>query len=311
MAPQGMSVHVGVNNPDPKFGVTPLQGSVPDAISMQNIATIAGFNAQPFHDGEATFDKVTAAVLNAAAKLQAGDIFLFTFAGHGSFQPTSALIDGGRDETILLRDCLLIDNFVRRNLWSQFKKGVRILAIADSCHSETALLSLNAASAAASALAATLDVVPDVPAVDLAGGGSPQSESIGETDLVQPPPRQAAKRKGVNRGLTEADRERILDADKEIHERITKQLLSGEAAKLKASLMTLAACLDRQEALDFPDHGAFTRALLEVWNGGQFLGDYNRFIEDIQAKFSPLEQFPNMQLDQADDAFVKQKPFTI
>lgn len=310
MAPIGISVHVGVNTADPVFKVPPLEGCVADAISMHEIAVKNKFDAiPPFIDEKATFENVKNAILHAANKLKdTGGIFLFTFAGHGSFgegfwtdEP-----DDGQDETILLRDCILIDNYLRRNLWSQFTENVRILGIADSCHSGTVLIAKSGNGSGGH----TGRVIFDAPAppVEVAGGGVVSAPSPHALPADIETAREPRKR---FRGFTTADRDRIVATRPEIHKRLRLELLSGAAAELKASLLTLAACQDNEEAVDNPDHGAFTRALLEVWNKGAFQGNYDDFINRIRAKLSSTEQHPVRRPDVVAEFFRIQRPFTI
>jgi hypothetical protein len=306
--PRGISVHVGVNTADPVFGVTPLEGCVFDANSMRDIAESRGFEAEIFADGNATFDNVSAAILNAAEQLTAGDIFLFTFAGHGSFQSTiPSNEDGdGQAETILLRDCVLIDNFLRRNLWSRFREGVRILGIADSCHSDTvfstSILSdpvVNSANAPS-------------PEVITAGAGVAElaTSSGGRVAGRVPPPSFSVSSNRV-RAYTDTDRAHIESSNPGLHTALRNSLLSGAAATVRASILTLAACRDNEDALDGPEHGAFTQALLDVWNDGAFIGNYDDFITEIRGRFTPDQQRPNRRPNAVDNTFLQQRPFTI
>lgn len=311
--PRGISVHVGVNTPDPAFGVTQLQGCVFDANSMRDIAVSSGFEPTVFLNGNATFENVSAAILAAAEQLTAGDIFLFTFAGHGSFQSTifSNEENDGQDETILLHDCVLIDNFLRRNLWSQFAEGVRILGVADSCNSSTVLTaSLIGSSPVIPSFGGIANV--NAPAPDMAGGGAPELATTSGALVVQaiPPPSLSIGSVAV-RAYTRTDRARIENTNPTLHNRLRNELLSGEQARLKASLLTLAACRDNEEALDGPEHGAFTQALLDVWNGGAFTGNYDDFIARIRERFTPGQQRPNRRPLVVDSAFLQQRPFTI
>ncbi|HXQ71453.1 MAG TPA: caspase family protein [Pyrinomonadaceae bacterium] len=307
--PRGISVHVGVNNPDPVFGVTPLQGCVSDATSMRDIAVSRGFEAKIFLDGNATFENVFEAILDATEQLTADDIFLFTFAGHGSFQSTIPSDEeaDGQDETILLRDCVLIDNFLRRNLWSQFAEGVRILGVADSCHSGSVL----SASHVGPSPGIPSANAPS-PALIMDGGGGPELATTFGTVVVEAaPPRPVSPSSTLVRAFTDADRGRIERLNPELHARLRSELLSGEDANVRASLLTLSACRDNQDALDGPEHGAFTQALLDVWNGGTFTGNYDDFIAGISGRFTPAQQSPNRRPELVDNAFLQQHPFTI
>lgn len=320
--PRGISVHIGVNSPDGLFGATPLEGCRRDAESMRDIAVENGFEATIFLDDAAKFEDVKAAVKDAANRLQAGDIFLFTFAGHGSFRSTVAIEENdGQDETILLHDCVLLDNYLRRNLWSQFAEGVRILGIADSCHSGTVLtgsmVGLSSGVLGSNLVVAGVEVprFDESPAFDVSmnGGSGAEFQATSQPVAIGVAP---AQQRGVSarriRGFTDAERERFERARPKIHERLRKELLSGEAAKVKASLLSLAACRDNEEALDGPNHGAFTQALLDVWNEESFNGNYDDFIGQIRAKIpEPSQQRPIRRPPVVESSFLQQRPFTI
>src|SRR5690606_28987188 len=61
----------------------------------------------------------------------------YSYSGHGGQLPDkNGDEDDGEDETWCLFDGELVDDELS-NLWSSFKKGVRILVFSDSCHSGT------------------------------------------------------------------------------------------------------------------------------------------------------------------------------
>src|SRR5262245_52839539 len=95
MAAKGVSIHVGVNNVNaPGLSLDPLLGCVNDAKRMKEIAETAGFTAKVFRDEEATYELVFDAIVEASTKVTDGDIFLFTFSGHGTRQ---AAIQGNEE----------------------------------------------------------------------------------------------------------------------------------------------------------------------------------------------------------------------
>ena len=142
---RGISLHVGINKPSSAFpNVTTLRGCENDALAMEQIAEAKGFQTRDLLLGsDATYARVTTKILSAAAQLEDGDIFFFTFAGHG-FQ----VVDVGSgqdepdflDEVLLLFDVELLDDVLRKNMWPRFKAGVRVLMVADSCHSGSVFL---------------------------------------------------------------------------------------------------------------------------------------------------------------------------
>lgn len=138
----GLSLHIGLNavSPDHYLGWDgALKGCELDADRMAALAVDQGFSAQMLHTAEATRKNVHEAFARCAATLVAGDIMLVTFAGHGGRVPD---LDGDEhdlwDETWCLFDGQLIDDELR-GLYAQFPAGVRVLVVADSCHSGTVI----------------------------------------------------------------------------------------------------------------------------------------------------------------------------
>jgi hypothetical protein len=156
MSSKGISLHIGVNVLDPAGYPLyppddewpngwdgPLQGCHSDAEAMCAIAKKQGFDTRMLLSGDATVDKVTAAIRQAAAELKAGDTFLITFAGHGGQIPDvtgDEAEDGDEfdtwDETWCLHDRHFIDD-EQQVLYSEFEPDVRIIIVSDSCHSGT------------------------------------------------------------------------------------------------------------------------------------------------------------------------------
>ena len=140
---RGISLHVGVNKPGPKFpGAATLRGAEKDAHDMGLLAAAKGF-ALPnvLSASDATYENVTASICSAAATLTAGDIFLFTFAGHGFQQADQVGAEADEsdeyDEVLVLFDLELFDDVFRKELLPKFAPGVRFLGIADACHSHS------------------------------------------------------------------------------------------------------------------------------------------------------------------------------
>jgi hypothetical protein len=171
---KGRSLHIGVNFLDPAQylfkeyagrkneifavaadGLTPIaadryvigwrgtlgdkgRGCEKDAAEMAKIAQQQGFDAKLLLSEEATSQNVIATITSARDELQPGDIFLVTYSGHGCHikDRNNDEQEDNYDETWCLHDRMFIDD-EQQAFYSQFRPGVRIVALLDSCHSGT------------------------------------------------------------------------------------------------------------------------------------------------------------------------------
>jgi hypothetical protein len=300
--PKGIAICVGLNEvTSTVFKADPLKACENDAREMFSIAMDRNFDknlSSLILAKEATFERVVNAVKTAADVLTFGDLFLFSFAGHGTSKVAeNSEEEDNHDESIVLADHLLIDNFWQNDLWPSFKPGVRALAIADCCHAETALSSLNASPHAFGALANighAANMVSKAAALPIARGGG------GDLAL------EAVRTRAAVRRILDVERDKELEKFSDFY---NKQL-AADSKPIVVSRIFLSACTDRQDAADGAVHGAFTKALLDIWNNGNFQGDYNDLIEGISEKFINSNQTPSLTaLGQPD--FTSERPFTI
>ena len=119
-----------------------LQGCVNDAADWSQVLTARGFAVTTLLDATATKAAMVPAMSALIAGGVAGDSLVITFSGHGTYQPDA---DGdeadGLDEALCPHDIqtrgeALVDDEIRA-IFAARKPGVRVLLIADSCHSGT------------------------------------------------------------------------------------------------------------------------------------------------------------------------------
>lgn len=276
--PRGISLHVGINQVSSAFpGATKLTGPENDAREMEKIAEANHFEVRDLLLGpDATYARVTTKIRSAAAQLEKDDIFLFTFAGHG-FQKVDSGNDpdepaDGLDETILLFDVELFDDVLRQDLWPCFKPGVRVLMIADSCHSESVFL------------------IP------------------GETADIDDFPVATHAHERV-RAISNSTGQRHLAEYGEFYRNISVPVLSPP---ITASLLLLAACEARDETLDGDPNGMYTAAMLEVLKNSDpaDYDALVNGIQTVLTN-AGRNQTPTIEVAGADPDFRGQKPFTI
>jgi hypothetical protein len=102
---------------------------------MAELAHQAGFGSILVLRGrEATSQALHEALAGAAQALQAGDLLLLSFSGHGSQVCDRNLDEGfGWDETWCLADEEILDDKLA-GYWRLFDAGVRIVVVSESCY---------------------------------------------------------------------------------------------------------------------------------------------------------------------------------
>lgn len=142
MSARGISLHIGVNRTNPEHYPgwdEPLKSPEKDVDTMERIAKSQGFETSQLKSEQATRRAVIEAFMNAASELTAGDFFLVTYSGHGGrVKDVSGDEKDKKDDTWCLYDGQLLDDELHV-LFAEFAEDVRVLLIADSCHSGTLL----------------------------------------------------------------------------------------------------------------------------------------------------------------------------
>lgn len=271
---KGMALHLGLNSVDPghyQGWSGDLVACEADANSLAAITGKKGFTAIKLLTRKATRKAALDALANAAAKLAKGDIFVLTYSGHGGQIPDiGGDEDDARDETWCLYDGELVDDELYA-AFAQFKAGVRIFVLSDSCHSGT---------------------------VTREAYYRARPASAGEPTRHRNMPRDVAARVyQANRGFYDG-----IDACAS---------RKKESADVAAAVILISGCQDNQLSSDGDFNGLFTSRLLEVWNGGKCRKAYPKFARAIVDLMPPDQTPNYYVVGAVDKAFAKQVPFTI
>jgi metacaspase-1 len=279
--PQGISIHVGLNEVDPSHYQGwngKLVACEFDADDMQELAEANGFQTQKLLTKDATADALLAGVKDAGGKLRAGDILLLTYSGHGGQVPDANGDEDDRmDETWVLYDRQVVDDELYA-LWSSFPPGARIAIFSDSCHSGTV------------AREAIEAVGVDRVARSANGGGNGQPRVKGMPDEYV---------------------RSVYEANKKMYDDIQKSLPSFDKSDIEASVILTSGCQDNQTSLDGDKNGLFTQTLLQVWNEGKFRGGYRTFRKRIARKMPPWQSPNFFVVGKPNAKFASQHPFTV
>jgi hypothetical protein len=279
---RGISLHLGLNEVDPAHydGWDGELGACEfDADAMESIAKSRGFEATKLLTKAATSDAVKAAIESAAEELDAGDLFLVTYAGHGGQVPDGNDEDepDESDETWVLYDRQLVDDELYV-MWGKFKPGVRILIVSDSCHSGSV------------ARAIEDGVASVVATAEKAAEQSPRYRALPRDKMV------ATYRN-----------------NKQLYDDIQRATPGSGASQgeIGATAILISGCQDDELSRDGFANGRFTEELLKVWAQGAWAGNYPDFQAAILAGM-PDDQHPNyMVVGATNDPFEQQVPFSI
>ncbi len=336
--PRGVSIHIGLDTLDEshykvdgQLLFEPLDGCVKDAILMQEIASSQNFETELFitdtntlipgaHTApnelkaEFIFDRIR----SHAKTLGENDIFLITFAGHGS-QVTNFNDDPeneGFDQTWCMHNRMVIDDELAQ-LWSRFAPGVRILFISDSCHGGSSFASIFMETIISHTTWAINGVAHFL---GFTSGGSMNTR------------KDRKLRDGSSGILFNKHQELYENALKPLSDELKAKGIKSFTELIKASIIAISACQDSEIAQDGVNNGAFTGSIKKVWFGNNtppniFDGTYSEFFNLISAAtteksrnqhpvFFPLvddenlKRFPLIDRNHLED-FRNSKPFRI
>lgn len=276
-SPHGISLHIGVNIVDPKHyhgWEGPLSSCENDADTMGDIASIQGFKTSQLKTANATREAVVQAIRDAAGQLWAGDFFLLSYSGHGGqVNDLNDDEEDGSDDTWCLYDGQLLDDELGV-LFAEFRSGVRVLMLSDSCHSGTMLR----------------DAIM-----------SDHIDEVIEDDFIfsRAMPRRAAL------GTMRQNRSRYIDIQRS---------LPDPRPDIKASVRLLSGCQEHEQSFGNKKTGRFTEAIKKVFDNGAFEGNYKQFhsavVKAVSKAMNP--QTPGHSfVGVANADFDKESPFKI
>ena len=310
-APHGVSLHIGVDHVDPEhYGDDlALPSCINDAREMERIARALGYDTARLEDEQATCSNVSAFLRNAAMNLFAGDALFLTYSGHGSQVPNDSddTEPDLKDETLVLYDRMLIDDEVYA-LLGEFREGVRVHVVFDSCHSGTAFKQLAAPdaldmldvsrqafrdSAIASMkglteqqarndlepgqkrpiTAASLDAAVDGEKPETEAAVAPADDVVEETaDLFADLAMQTTT--GAPKWISG---EQVYDMKKDVYTAVRAAVGSKERRRLACTVTAFSASMDNQTTPAGNPLSLFTYNISRTWDRGSFAGSYTDF----------------------------------
>jgi hypothetical protein len=259
---------------------------------MRKLLGGLGYQTRILLRSKAKLQAVCEEILTAAHDVPPGGIFVLTYSGHGGqvVDSNGDEEEGEMDSTLCLYDGQLVDDKIAW-LFSQFPADVRILFISDSCHS------------------GTIYELADVRIGDHPDARTPSSAA---TNAI---PSEVEEESYRSRAMPKATAALMQSRYGAAYAAEQRQLGTGDGPRattsVAASVITLSACGDDQDALEGEANGLFTKALKQTWDGGTFPGGYEAFIEKI-CKLTPESQTPQLHKSgRPNAAFLGEKPFTI
>nr|AYM52725.1 peptidase C14 caspase catalytic subunit p20 [Archangium disciforme] len=284
---QGYSLNIGLNSVDPAHYAGwdgALMACEADAEDMELIARAQSFSTvRKVLTKEATRERVLKELDEAARVLQAGDLFLLSYSGHGGQLPDRNNDEAdAQDETWVLYDGELIDDEIHAAL-SRLRQGVRVFMLSDSCHSGTVSRMAYAALRNTGSLEMLADAVLDTEAAERRFKDMPVGIAL-----------------------------RTYRNNKAMYDDIMAALPKEDPkSTMKATVLLISGCQDNQLSSDGTFNGLFTANLLRVYNAGKFRGSHRTFHRRIVRRMPPL-QSPNYSLVGIPSReFERQTPFKV
>jgi len=277
--PRGISLHIGLNsvNPDSYGGWDgQLQACENDAICMDKLASAVGYETRKLLTKAATRAAVLSGITDATRSLAKDDIFLLSYSGHGGqIADSNGDEVDGNDETWVLYDGEVVDDELH-DLYTQFKAGVRVVVLSDSCHSGTV--------------------------------------TRGFYERIAPIENDSGLRSHAtfrSKRIPNDVQAKVMQRDAAMYKKIQDDTKAAVDRTPEASVILISGCQDGQLSSDGDVNGLFTENLLKVWNEGKFEGTYRQFQKTIRQNMPPSQQPRYYLVGASNRAFTHQKPFSI
>ena len=141
-SPKGYALHIGVDKTDETvYGhITQLNGCVNDAKALKSITEKERFDTIVLLENRnATRENILKNLKSFADVSRPGDLVVVSYAGHGSYivdESGDEALSGNdpKDEVLVTYNGFLVDDEIFE-VFQEFKVGVRVVWIGDSCHS--------------------------------------------------------------------------------------------------------------------------------------------------------------------------------
>jgi hypothetical protein len=315
------SIHIGLNHVDPDAyngwdGA--LSGCINDARDMQAIADSLGYQSLLLTDSQATSSRVISEIGQASADLSAGDILFLSYSGHGGqVDDVNGDEEDMLDETWCFWDRQLIDDELYA-LWGRFAPGVRIVMLSDSCHSGTVARMLATAQALSRDLTRSRSTAQPGTTASQAAALDSLSKALGldsansTTRATRASPAASAQAAPRRPKRIPPD---IQDVVNRTHAAMhaAAQWLAGPSDKavIGATVVLISGCQDNQLSSDGAGNGLFTERLKQVWNNGNFSGNYRVFTSAICGLMPPYQQPNYFTVGATNPGFEAQSPFDV
>ncbi|MEZ5865425.1 MAG: caspase family protein [Geminicoccaceae bacterium] len=320
-SPMGVSLHIGVDRVDPAhYGSDlALPSCVNDAREMERIALGLGYDTARLENEMATTAQLIGFARNAAVNLFAGDAIFITFSGHGSQVPNNSADNEPdlQDETIVMYDRMLIDDEIYA-LLGEFREGVRVHLVFDSCHSGTAYkqlmlspfdddLVIKARDCHEKACAATLKDLPallldqeqakefapiKVASLDAAiDGEAPETEApaAADAELIQ----KTAELFADLLVTTSTGTPKLVPGDqfyatnKDLYDAVRNAVGMKELDPPACTVTSFSAAMDSQTTPAGNPLSLFTFNISQAWENGSFAGSYLDFHRAVLSRSRP------------------------
>lgn len=260
------SLLVGLDKVNPLAYDGKWDGALPccekDAEDVHSLVKSLGFNKNILlKTKKATRTAVLNGFKSASKELKNGDLFVVYYSGHGGQVPdVNQDEDDSFDETWCLYDGELIDDEMYY-AFSNFREGVRIFMLSDSCHSGT------------------------VSKVAMMNSGN--FESKNDNKIYKMMPAEVA-------GKAYLKKRKMYDKiQNDDIMKISNPKNKDFAFNIRASVKLLSGCQDNQLSAAGAFNSLFTSMLKKVWNNGKFKGNYRKFHKKI-VELMPSDQTPNL-----------------